>query len=516
MNCFNNTLKSIEQSFLPPAGRTRLDLVLGQCAWLGLFVIQQVMTGAYELSDDSTIDVLSVFLGLFSFWVFWSWRAAIGHWVDLYSFFFLTLLLFSGGQALLNVFELLPRGVLNGKFPAHEIRAALTFVIWCLLAFHTGALLKVSRYRSPIGPSRYTEATAGAVRQIGSILILISFGPALYELYLDASAIQALGYGGQFYLAKSATGLDAWTQILGMFLVPGALLLLSGSKGMKLNVIVAWLVIAGPAISYFLLGIRNVGVRGLVALLWLHSVAIRPIRMWVVALTGVSTLILIPGLAAVRGRAFSVENTLESLQEVYAGMENPIVLALSEMGGTLLTVVHTMGLVPSARPFEWGMGYAIALTTVLPNLFWDLHPAIQAGLPSYWLMKEIDPHAANAGFGFGYSMIAEAYLNFSSIGGPLAVGVMGYLLSAFVCWTFSNPDALKLALQAILMSFVLFVARAESHLVIRPIFWECLVPYLFILYLVHRRNPSGDPVMPSAALSDQTQGPSHIHHRAVL
>ena len=55
---------------------------------------------------------------------------------------------------------------------------------------------------------------------------------------------------------------------------------------MRMNVIVAWLAIAGPAISYFLLGIRNVGVRGLVALLWLHSAAIRPIRMWVVALAG--------------------------------------------------------------------------------------------------------------------------------------------------------------------------------------------------------------------------------------
>lgn len=482
--------------------------MLGQCAWLGLFVVQLVMTGAYELSDDSAIDALSVFLGLFSLWVFWSWRVAIGHWVDLYSFFFLTLLLFSGGQALLNVFGLLPRGVLNGQFPAHEVRAALTLIIWCLLAFHTGALLKAAAYRLPLGPSRYEEATAGAVRQIGLILILISLGPALYELYLDASAIQTFGYGGQFYLAKSATGVDAWTQILGMFLVPGALLLLSGSKGIRLNVIVAWLVIAGPAISYFLLGIRNVGVRGLVALLWLHSVAIRPIRMWVVAITSLSAIILIPGLATVRSRAFSIEGTWESLKQVYATMDNPIVLAVSEMGGTLLTVVHTMNLVPTVRPHEWGIGYAVALTTVLPNLFWDLHPAIQAGLPSYWLMKEIDPYAANSGFTFGFSMVAEAYLNFSSAGAPLLMAVVGYLLSAFVCWTFRIPDALKLALQAILMSFVLFVARAESHLIIRPIFWECLVPYLFILYLVSRRVRSSGVATNRPLLPDRVGGSS--------
>ncbi|MBX3234786.1 MAG: O-antigen polysaccharide polymerase Wzy [Nitrospiraceae bacterium] len=485
-----------------------MHLVLGQCAWLGLFLVQLAMTDVYELSDEQSIDALSVFLGLFALWVFWSWRAAIGHLVDLYSFFFTTLLLFSGGQALLNVFGLLPRGMLNGQFPAYEIRAALTLVIWCLLGFHTGALLNASRYRGSVETVWHRQEIADVVRQVGLILVLISVAPALYELYLDASAIQTFGYGGQFYLAKSATGIDAWTKILSMFLVPGALLLLSGSKGMRMNVIVAWLAIAGPAISYFLLGIRNVGVRGLVALLWLHSAAIRPIRMWVVALAGFSALLLIPGLAAVRSRAFSIGGTLESLQQAYATMDNPLVLALTEMGGTLLTVVHTMNLVPAVRPHEWGMGYVVALTTVFPNLFWDLHPAIQAGLPSYWLMKEIDPYAANTGFTFGYSMIAEAYLNFSSIGAPLAMSVMGYLLSAFVCWSLRFPDALKLALQAILMSFVLFVARAESHLIVRPIFWECLVPYWFILYLVYRRTRATAFVTDRPMLRDRVDGPS--------
>ncbi len=472
------------------SARTRTATVLGQCGWLVMFALLLGMMALYDLSEDHYIDGLSWFLGAFAVWAFLSWRLAMGHWVDLYSFFFTSLLLFSGGQALLNMLGLLPRGILNGQFSSSQIKYALILVIASLLAFHSGALLRAVRYApSRLDPHRALD-TADATRQVGLALILLSVGPAMYDLYRDASVIESLGYGGQFYLAKSSTGVDAWTQILTMFLIPGALLFLVGSKGKPANIALAWVVITVPAVTYFLLGIRNVGIRGLVALLWLHSVAIRPIRKSVLVGSTLIALFLIPGLAVVRGKAIALGDTVTALQQAYFAMDNPIVLALTEMGGTILTVIHTIDIVPALKPHEWGMSYGVALTTVFPNLFWDLHPAIQAGLPSYWLMKEVDPIAANAGFTFGYSMVAEAYLNFSWIGAPIAMAGMGYLLAGFVCWVFESPDALRLATQAILMSFVLFVARAESHLVVRPMFWECLVPYVFVLYLVHRRTRS--------------------------
>lgn len=486
--------------FVQSSDRIRARAFIGQCGWLVLYGFQLLLMALYNVSDDQYIDGLSVFLVAFTVWAFVSWHITMGHWVDLYSFFFTALFLFSGGQAVLNILGLMPQGILNGHFSSPQIKQALTLVISCLLAFHTGALLRARRH-APTGlPAPAALDTADAARQVGLVLILVSLGPALYDLYHDVAIIQSIGYGGQFFLAKTDTGMDVWTHILTMFLVPGALLFLAGSKGRPVNITVAWVVIAVPAVIYFLLGIRNVGIRGLVALLWLHSVTIRPIRKSVLVGSTLIVLVLIPAFAVVRGKPLTVGDTITALQQAYSAMDNPIVLALAEMGGTLLTVIYTTDIVPTIKPYEWGMSYAMALTTVFPNLFWDLHPAIQAGLPSYWLMKEIDPVAANAGFGFGYSMIAEAYLNFSWIGAPIAMAGLGYLLAGFVCWVFERPDVLRLAMQAILMSFVLFVARAESHLVIRPMFWECLVPYLFILYLVHRRiRVSGIPTSLTAA-----------------
>lgn len=491
-------------NFSQSSDRTRTRIFIGQCCWLMLYGFQLMMMALYEISDDQYIDGLSVFLGAFVAWVFVSWRITMGHWVDLYSVFFIALFLFSGGQAVLNLLGLMPQGILDGyALSSLQVKHALTLVVGCLLAFHTGALLR-ARQHAPSGlPAPAALDTADVARQVGLLLILVSLGPGLYDLYQDASVIQNIGYGGQFFLATSATGMDAWTRNLTMFLLPGALLFLAGSKGRPVSIAVAWVVIAGPAIIYFLLGIRNVGIRGLVALLWLHSVTIRPIRKSILVGSTLIVLLLIPALAVVRGKALTLGDTISAIQQSYSAMENPLVLALAEMGGTLLTVIYTIDLVPTVKPYEWGMSYVMALTTVFPNLFWNVHPAIQAGIPSAWLMKEIDPIAANAGFSLGYSMIAEAYLNFSWIGAPIAMAGLGYLLAGFVCWVFERPDALRLAMQAILMSILLFVPRAESQLVVRELFFVGLMLYLFVLYLIHRRIPV------SQIPTTQTASPGH-------
>lgn len=487
-------------NFSQSRDRTRTRTFIGQCCWLMLYGLQLMMMALYEMSDDQYIDGLSVFLGAFVAWVFVSWRIIMEHWVDLYSVFFIALFLFSGGQAVLNILGLMPQGILNGQFSSLQVKHALTLVVGCLVAFHTGALLRARRHAGLGLLAPATSDTTDTTRQVGLLLILVSLGPGLYDLYHDASVIQSIGYGGQFFLATSATGINAWTHTLTMFLVPGALLFLAGSKGRPVNIAVAWVVIAVPAVIYFLLGIRNVGIRGLVALLWLHSVTIRPIRKPVLVGSTLIVLVLIPALAMVRGKALTFGDTISAIQQSYSAMDNPLVLALAEMGGTLLTVIYTIDFVPTLKPYEWGMSYMVALTTVFPNLFWDLHPAIQAGLPSYWLIKEIDPVAANAGFGLGYSMIAEAYLNFSWIGAPIAMAGLGYLLAGFVCWVFERPDALRLAMQAILMLFVLFIPRAESQVVVRELFWVGLMLYLFVLRLVHRRiRVSGRPTTLTAS-----------------
>ena len=135
--------------FAQSSDRTRTRTFIGQCCWLVLYGLQLMMMALYEMSDDQYIDGLSVFLGAFVAWAFVSWRITMGHWVDLYSFFFMALLLFSGGQAVLNILGLMPQGILNGHFSSLQVKHALTLVVGCLVAFHTGALLRARRHLQP-------------------------------------------------------------------------------------------------------------------------------------------------------------------------------------------------------------------------------------------------------------------------------------------------------------------------------------------------------------------------------
>lgn len=319
------------------------------------------------------------------------------------------------------------------------------------------------------------------------MIIILSIGPAMYELYHDFNLVQTLGYTGEFMRAREVTGANAWTLVIAPFLIPGTLLLLAGSRGRRGNIILSWVLIAVPACIYVLLGMRNHGLKGMVALLWLHAMVIGPIKKSVVVLAATIVLVLVPGLAAVRTERLVGMDKIGALVDSYEAMDNPLVLAMREMGGSFITIIYTTEFVPQIRPFEWGATYLSAVGTIFPNFFWDIHPSIAGGLPSYWLMKEVNPYAAKAGQTLGFSVIAEAYLNFSWVGTLIFMSVIGYVLARFVLWVWKQSNPLGLAIEAIFISFVLFVARGESHLIVRSIFWECLIPYLLVTYLYNRQ-----------------------------
>ena len=78
--------------------------------------------------------------------------------------------------------------------------------------------------------------------------------------------------------------------------------------------------------------------------------------------------------------------------------------------------------------FRYGESYLYSLTTIIPNLgFWDAHPgAIKAHLGN-WLQDVL-----GLDYGPGFSMAAEAYINFGWFGILFMM-----LLGCFYGWLFS-------------------------------------------------------------------------------
>ena len=114
-----------------------------------------------------------------------------------------------------------------------------------------------------------------------------------------------------------------------------------------------------------------------------------------------------------------------------------------------------MTLVPESRPYDYGISYLYALTAIMPNIGWQVHPSVAHGLLSDWLIKTVDPVVARGGGGLGFSFIAEAYLNFGWFGGPVWLGVVGFIL----CWLFLKADGADPARHAFAAAFLSVLFR---------------------------------------------------------
>jgi hypothetical protein len=179
------------------------------------------------------------------------------------------------------------------------------------------------------------------------------------------------------------------------------------------------------------------------------------------------------------------------------------------MGGSLVTVVHTVRLIPSVRPFDYGVSYLYAVSTIIPNVGWDVHPAVAHGFLADWLVKTVDPSFANRGGGLGYSFIAEAFANAGWYGTvPLLAG-LGYILMRLLRWGTDTSDSVRHALVGTFLAFFLLFARGESGTVVRSLVWYSLLPYVAVRVITR-----GSANRRSSALVNQNAAAARLPFRA--
>jgi hypothetical protein len=179
------------------------------------------------------------------------------------------------------------------------------------------------------------------------------------------------------------------------------------------------------------LGYRSVAFMSGCAFAWLWDRLEWKFKLrWVVA--GMLAALVASAVSGdTRTRSGVERYSIRTFVDSYASLENPIVSTVSEMGNSMAAVAYTYVLVPSSRRFDNGMSYAYASLTILPNLFWAIHPAIAHGTAQDWLIWTVDARGASKQGGLGYSCIAEAYLNFGWTG---VVLIMTRLGSAWASW----------------------------------------------------------------------------------
>ncbi len=461
-----------------PSHRASAVLPLVVQAALVVLGIVLLFVSPDELPDTY---VLSAGLTLLLGWSLVSWRLAGLRLFDPYCVFLISAFLFNAGHALLEVIDANEAGLMNEIFSDAINRETLALSFVGLAALHFGALLTVCLGWRRIAPLQWPSSTRETwLRRIGWIQLMVAGPASAVWLWQALQIVAATGYAS-LYDRDLAAGVAATPFLLSGFLVPGALFLTVSDRRHRLDRRVSATVIVLVAALQFYLGYRSTAAMPLVAWMWLRHRAVRPFRWPVLAGWAMLLVFVVFPLVRETRNMSQAERSTSSYLDNFLGVDNPAISSVHEMGATMATTAHTLTLVPDSRPFDLGQGYAYALLTVFPNLFWDIHPTIVRGTANEWLVRSINPWLASRGGAYGYSCIAEAYLNFGKPGVPLMMCLYGVLFVALLVWAEESGDPAKLAFVATVLAFVLRFPRDELAGVIRPVVWYALLPYLSIV-----------------------------------
>jgi oligosaccharide repeat unit polymerase len=457
---------------------------------LSLLVLLGLVCYYGELSADSLYHPACLLIPVLIGWWYSSWIAfSKATWFHPYFLFLTAIVLFNCGQFVLEAFGLSEDSLLAGH--SEEVSLATLYLVALgISALHFGVLLGTalcSRRHPRKGRwERFPEIHSRNLYRVGVALLVISAVPSMLRLQDQLQAVMQEGYGS-LYQQQAAIGLSASINILSYFLIPGFAMVIAGARRRPLVATFSLLaVFAWSALGLFLGG-RAYALMPAVGILWLWDRAVR--RVARTALIGSALLLMFvvfPVVASTRNEAGSDRLSPEHMLLAFTTIDNPIVAELSEMGSSANTIAWTMELVPSVRPFALGSTYLSAALTLIPNLSpSQLHPAMRLfgyDIPDYWLAWEVDPELASRGGSYGYSFLAEAYLNFGWAA-PILLFFFGALYGPLIGWTLTGNDPAKMAIMAIFLSSVLFFARSALMNVVRPLCWCALIPYFVVLLL---------------------------------
>jgi hypothetical protein len=448
------------------------------------------------ISNRQMVYPLSWLMMVVTLWICCTIKEISTNVFNFYSLFILSALLFNGGQIYLEVFCLNETGILNDQFNPTILSLTLYLVILSLASFHAGGLLGAGGSRKAIkkrAPHNYSRAvSAQATRIVGYGLLAISAVPILIATINALMIVMDSGYFALFEQKRSAglaAGVEGVIFNFSRAFMPAMLFLYAGSNEKAIVKMLLTFTFLIYVCVLFFMGSRGYATMLLLSGLWVRHTLIKPLPLKQLLIIGILLLsVIFPTVKHIRNIEGASRNTLRSFTDAYLSIESPAVSAISEMGGTMQTVAYTLQLIPEKRHFAMGSTYACVALSIIPNVFWDLHPAVKYGSLSRWLTMTVAPWTYSHGGGLGYSFIAEAYANFGWIGTPIILGLLGFLSARLATWPSGKDDYARIAVVSVCIATALIWARGDANFVVRPLFYFAYIPYIAFRFIRGRLN----------------------------
>ncbi|NSL85464.1 O-antigen polysaccharide polymerase Wzy [Chitinophaga sp. Mgbs1] len=404
--------------------------------------------------------------------------------VSIFYFFLLAGMLFNGGGFFVKIFNPTEYTLMTEITDLAVKRDTIIFVALCFSFLYLGALLYLNHgnlksvktivYNQPVYIRTF--------RVVGFALLAVSI---VFEMSYMMDSLQVAMANGYYalYGMEKVYGVDSVPKILRDFYIPALYILYwcdvnSGNRRSLLWMIMIFV----HCMLLFMIGFRGHSIMPILGFAILYDRCVARINIRKSFIIGAAVLFFVfPLIKNYRNAAD--KPTMEAALE-YLGDSFRELAILKEMGSSVKTVGYTQTLVPAERDYAYGSGYFWAMTSIFPNIFTNgKHPAIENAHYSQWLTERVNPHAAAAGGGVGYSFIAEAYMNFS-IFGVFFMVLLGYMLVKLDVFVMQKNT--RLILAASFTSFFLMYGRGEFLFVVRSLLWYSIGPYLMYKFLLQR------------------------------
>lgn len=439
-----------------------------------IFIYSVALLGFEPTSVMNAISIWGLFGWGQLFFSIYSWKKQGNRIISPYVIFLICMYIFNFGQCLLYPFpvdfkdkELI--GYL-GITPIGLYKAEL-YTLMMLAGFHLGALFYIKNRKAK---QKITwDFNSYRIRRIGLGLIVISIVPYYYSLIEDM--IWSLSYGyGALYERDVKIGIDNLGSFFADYFIPACICLYVGYSNNRNIQRIIELLLLFNALVLFVTGGRTVGVIILGLLIVLYNYVYKAFSKKQVIMLCFSGFFFLSAMSVVAEFRVSSNRSLEAYSTKSVS-SNKAILAIAEMGSSMSCLIKTREIISDTGELRYGSTYLYALTSIIPNLgFWDIHPAKAGANMSDWLTDKL-----GLTYGTGFSMTAEAYINFGFFCWIFMI-FLGYILS----WIFSYIEigarvgnAPMVIFTLILFYFSLKMPRNNFLGIIRPFFFYALPIY---------------------------------------
>ena len=413
----------------------------------------------------------------------YSWIKLGNELLSPYAIFLVVLYVFSYGVPMLYAFGIVPEddivGYLGITYQRFYDSCGISLIMLCF--FHVGALTAHSRCKKKALHDAASHTNdkvknllyAKRLNKIAKVIALLSGYFYIQDVFSTMTYAMLYGYGA-IYEREGGGVLSSLSSFIGSMFIPSIICLFVANRNNKIYTTTITSILILVIFAGFMIGGRGESVTLMALLLILYNSLVRKFSRKAYIIVAVAALFLFPILTFVANTRDGTDRTFSL--EMTGSESNPIVSAISEMGGSQSCLIKTMEFVPNQEPFRYGKSYVYSFATIVPNLgFWKVHPAVKEAGLSKWLTNRL-----GLPYGTGFSMFAEAYINF---------GYMGFLIIYFLGYIFAylfgmlrisirRGDLVTVAVILICFKEALGLPRGQMINIVRQ-FYYIILPLIF-------------------------------------